>query len=462
MHKRALGIRSFTNTRLGRIGFLSCALIVSGLTVKVALFAHPAGGGEDTPRAVDCGGQDCAAAVRGLGVFLDHQPDGLGGNGRACADCHMPTGQFQLSPADAEARYQILQFRRRFDPKADDPLFRPIDADDFRVNGAQASDYTTLRQHALIRIVFPLPAAMRLIDPATNQPSSETSVDVWRSVPSIDNVALTGPDGQNPWARGPNPAGGYQLDARFGTLQEQALAAFTVHAQIQRAPAQQVLDDLAAFQLNVFSSLGVRALADAVRTGRVPLPDPDPPLTDLEKQGKVVFTRACAQCHGGPGLSTALLPVLFRYADVSTTCPPPVDTVTPPRFVFPACPDALAKKVRTYEFTLPNGAKVRRASSDPGRALLTAFVGGPPPSDDWDKLDVPGLHGISHTAPYFHNNTAATLDDVVDHYIEFFKEVQATAPPGGAPPVASTDGIHFDRAPTPAEKPALVAYLRKL
>ena len=112
------------------------------------MFAHPAGDGEDFPRAVDCGGQDCAAAVRGLSVFLDRQPDGLGGNGRACADCHMPTGQFQLSPADAETRYQILQFRRRFDPKADDPLFRPIDADDFRVNGAQASDYTTLRQHA--------------------------------------------------------------------------------------------------------------------------------------------------------------------------------------------------------------------------------------------------------------------------------------------------------------------------
>ena len=30
------------------------------------------------------------------------------------------------------------------------------------------------------------------------------------------------------------------------------------------------------------------------------------------------------------------------------------------------------------------------------------------------------------------------------------------------PPVASTDGVHFDRQPTPEERPALLAYLRKL
>ena len=70
-------------------------------------------------------------------AFLDRQVDGLGGNGRACADCHMPTNSFQLSPANVEARYQSLQFRKQFDPKADDPLFRPIDADDFRHPTAQ-------------------------------------------------------------------------------------------------------------------------------------------------------------------------------------------------------------------------------------------------------------------------------------------------------------------------------------
>jgi hypothetical protein len=101
---------------------------------------------------IACSGQQCEAVGHGLVAFLDRHPEGLGGNGRACADCHMPTNSFQLSPASAEARYQLLEFLRRFDPKADDPLFRPIDADDFRIHGASASDYTTLRRNGLIRI----------------------------------------------------------------------------------------------------------------------------------------------------------------------------------------------------------------------------------------------------------------------------------------------------------------------
>ena len=409
-----------------------------------------------------CTGEQCGPVERGLHAFVNREVDGLGGNGRACADCHMPANSFQLSPANAEARYQSLQFRRQFDPNADDPLFRPIDADDFRIHGAVASDFTTLRRNGLIRITLPLPSNVKLIDPATNQPSAEMFVDVWRAVPSVNNVALTGPDGHVFVVRGPNAGGGYQLDARIATLQDQALAAFINHAEVRRTPVPRTLDDLAAFQLTLFSSPGVRSLADAVSQGITPLPDPDPPLTALEQQGKAVFIRACAQCHGGPGGSTTQPPIVARFHDIATTCPRPLDSVSPPRFVFEPCPAGISDKVRTYEFTLANGTKVRRASSDPGRALLTGFVGGPPPLDDWNKLDVPGLHGIAQTAPYFHNNSAATLEDVVDHYIELFKEIQAVQPPGVFPPVASTDGAHFDRAPKPEERDALVAYLRKL
>jgi cytochrome c peroxidase len=408
-----------------------------------------------------CGGEPCDAVVRGLLHFFDRTPQGLGGNGRSCGDCHMVTDHFQLSPADAERRFQLLEWRRRFKPNADDPLFRPIDADDFRTNGDQASNYGNLRENGLIRITFDLPASLKLIDPATNLPSAETFVDVWRSVPTVNDVKLTGPDGQNPWPRDPNPTGGYQLDARLATLQDQALGALTNHAQVQAAPTQQFLDDLHSFQRVLFTNDRVRALSAAVDAGTTPLPDPDPPLTALEEQGKVVFTRACAHCHGGPGQSLTQAPVV-RYHDVFAQCPRPVDTVSPPRFAFPPCAPSLARNARTYEITLANGTKVRRTSSDPGRALLTGFVGGLPPQDDWNKLDLPGLRGISRTAPYFHNNSVTTLEGIVDHYIEFFKRVKATAAPGVVPPAASTDGVHFDRIPLPEERPALLAYLRKL
>ena len=426
-----------------------------------------------TRAALECGGEPCDAASRGLRAFLDSNPGGLEGNGRACADCHMPTARFQLSPAGVEARFHLLQWRRRGNPDADDPLFRPIDADDFRTNGDAASDFSNLRQNGLVRITLPLPPNIRLIDPATNAVSGETFVDVWRMVPTVNDVALTGPDANIPvWARDPNPTGGYQLDARITTLQEQAVAALVNHAQIPQAP-QRLLDDLASFQRTLFTNHRVRALADAVREGATALPDPDPRLDELEQQGKAVFARACGQCHGGPGQSTPVSPV-NRFSTISSQCPRPVDTVTPARFAFEACPPRLARNARTYEIVLslptqgpagviPAGTKVRRTSSDPGRALLTGFVGGPGPFDDWDKFDVPGLRGLRATAPYFHNNSAATLEDVVDHYVQFFKRIEAlTAPGAAASPAASTDGVHFDRIPRPEERAALLAYLRKL
>jgi cytochrome c peroxidase len=167
----------------------------------------------------------------------------------------------------------------------------------------------------------------------------------------------------------------------------------------------------------LFSSPRVRALSEAVERGVTPLPDIDPRLTALERQGKGVFERSCAQCHGGAGQST----------------------------------------------TLPNGATERRTTSDPGRALLTGFVGGPPSRDDWGKLDMPGLRGLARTAPYFHNNSADTLEAVVDHYIEFFKLVKVTVPPGTPlPSFASSDGVSLDRAVTAEERAALAAYMRKL
>jgi len=411
--------------------------------------------------AFDCGGEPCDAVARGFHAFFDQRLPGLDGNGRACADCHMATDHFQLSPAGVEARFQALQRLRQWMPNADDPLFRPIDADDFRTNGDNANDYSNLRQNGLIRITFPLPPNMRLIDPVTNAPSSEAFVDVWRMVPTVNDVALTGSDGANPWPRGPNFFGGYQLDARIGTLQEQALGALTNHAQIQHEAPQQLLDDLSAFQRELFTNHRVRALSDAIDAGTTPPPDPDPPLDALEQQGKVVFVRACAHCHGGPRMSTATIPGV-RYHDILSECPRPVDTVTPARFAFAACPPRLARNARTYEIRLINGTTARRTSSDPGRGLLTGFVGGPAPLDDWNKFDVSGLRGISKTAPYFHNNSAATLEEVVDHYIEFFKRVKANAAPGVVPPVATTDGVHFDRQPLPEERGPLLAYLRKL
>jgi hypothetical protein len=426
---------------------------------------------------------EASSVERGAIAFNDRTPHGLGGNGRACADCHMGTHSFQLSPVDVEARFQALQIRRKIHPAARDPLFLPIDADDFRVNGANASDYSNLRENGLIRITFPLPPTVKLIDPETGAPSAETYVDVWRAVPTVNNVKLTGPDPEPPsWPcapggppgpacvpRGPNPNGGYQYDARIGNLQDQALAAFTNHAQVLGLPSQRMLDDLANFQNALFSSEGLQRTSRAMDQGDTSVPDPDPPLDSFEHQGKIVFARSCGEtCHGGasgqrPGAG------IERFGGVLTQCPRPVDGpqfagyAGTPRFEFSQCKPSLARNVRVYELTLPDGTKTRRPSSDPGRTLLSGvFLGGGNPKDDWQALDSASTRGIGKTAPYFHNNSAATLEDVLDHYAEFFKFVNAAVPAFlPRPPLLSTDGVHVDRPFTPDERPALLAYLRK-
>ena len=424
---------------------------------------------------------------RGKANFDDRTLAGLGGNGRACSDCHVTSESFQLSPATAQAR-----FARMTATGVDDPLFRAIDANDFRVNGAAARDFTNLTQLGLIRVTIPLPANVKLLDcgatvpcPASALPTSETVADVWRSVPSILDVNITGPDGVAPVARGPNPSGGYQLDARIDTLQNQALAALRAHASITIDPPTSFLDDLAAFQKTQFSSPSVKTLSDAMAAGTSPLPDPDPVLNALETAGKTIFNRSCAQCHGNqgghPSGSTPIqqgTPVaLVRYHSIASACPRPVDSVNPPRFSFAACSPNQMKNVRTYEITnsgaapsgIPCGAAApqpacvtRVTTSDPGRLLLTGYplAGG---QGDIQAMDTPSLRGISRTAPYFINNTAATLEEMVEHYKQFFKRVQTqnaaaqllTTQPGVTPPV-------IDRPFTDAEVPALLAYLRKL
>jgi cytochrome c peroxidase len=44
-------------------------------------------------------------------------------------------------------------------------------------------------------------------------------------------------------------------------------------------------------------------------------------------------------------------------------------------------------------------------------------------------FDIPALYGISKTAPYFHDNSAATLEDMIRHYQLMFEAIRRAAPP---------------------------------
>jgi len=452
------------------IAFLGFALIgaIAAVLPHTGLAQDSQGNGATK---LNCGEAPCDAVARGRAAFNDGNLKELGGNGRSCADCHMPSDSFQLSPASARARFDALQAKRKHNKNADDPLFRPVDADDFRINGDNATDFSNLIENGLVRVTMPLPLNVKLLDPITGQPTDETSVDLWRAVMPVFNVAITGPDGVLPiWPpgaprnpimgqdpNGPNLQGGYQHDARFGTLQEQARGALIAHAQVSVEPPARMLDDLAAFQQTLFSSPGVELLAGAILSGSTPFPNPDPELDELEQQGKVVFNRACAQCHGGAlhpsgstGETTIVRPIV-RYHGIQAACPRPTTDGYAP------CPERLARNARRYRITLANGTFQFVTTSDPGRLLLTGQ-----PADLF-VMDVTQLRGISRTAPYFHNNSAATLEEVLDHYDAFFRRVARLVPPPNLPPLLSSNGLVVNRGfVTAEERAALLAYLRKL
>jgi cytochrome c peroxidase len=81
--------------------------------------------------------------------------------------------------------------------------------------------------------------------------------------------------------------------------------------------------------------------------------------------------------------------------------------------------------VRDFVFTNPDGTTTTISSPDPGRALVTGVstdtvIDGLPIFDNVNAFKIPQLRGIRHTAPYFHDNSAKSLEDVAAHYTLFF------------------------------------------
>ena len=83
-------------------------------------------------------------------------------------------------------------------------------------------------------------------------------------------------------------------------------------------------------------------------------------------------------------------------------------------------------------------------SPDPGRALDHRPGGRLSlPAGTFDHLNafkISPLRGIRHTAPYFHDNSAKTLEAVAEHYRQFFLIVTDVDGPGGAPAAGGPHG----------------------
>jgi cytochrome c peroxidase len=148
---------------------------------------------------------------------------------------------------------------------------------------------------------------------------------------------------------------------------------------------------------------------------------------------------ACAACHSGPLLNQTnehlLVPVpkgtrfqTVLVSEFNAAGNPVMD------FIFRNQPHDLDPV--TNRDGVADGI-IEVSSPDPGRALVTGraddFVPFPPGSlDHLNAFKISQLRGIRHTAPYFHDNSARTLEDVVEHYKNFFLVV--SDPLGPEPP----------------------------
>jgi hypothetical protein len=416
----------------------------------------------------------------------------LGTNGRSCGTCHVPSQGWTVSADAVKARFEATQGL--------DPIFRPNDgsncdhAIDTSTVGGRRQAYSVLIDHGLIRVAisFPANAEFHVVSvanpygcndaatlsmyrrplPSTNlrflstvmfdgrESSTQTGTQkiTFATNPGdlLSNLAHQAVDATNGHAQASTP---------LSVQQQQAIVDFEMHL----TTAQIV--DYAAGMLN---ALGAAGGPEAIATltmpdffigindplGGNPLGFPFTPTifnlfdawagqpTPGGGYGDAIGRRAsiargqglfnsktihitgvaglnddlntadipgtCGTCHDSPNIGnhSVSAPLNIGVGDLSS----PLDLRYLPRI------------------TLQNNTTQElKVTTDPGRALITGLW------KDIGRMKGPILRGLSSRAPYFHNGSAATLQDVLDFYDQRFQ-------------------IGF----TPQEKKDLIAFLSAL
>ena len=257
------------------------------------------------------------------------------------------------------------------------------------------------------------------------------------------------------------------LDGRQPTLQDQALGAITDHAQATRAVTSRELDLIASFQRTprFYSSLEMLRFAFIGRAPVLPAG-----RTASEKRGRIFFEDlppdfsvnppnfkpgACAACHSGPLLNQTnqFLPVAVppgtRFQSVLVS---ELNAAGNPVLDFVFRNQLRDLDPATNLDGVPDGT-VEVSSPDPGRALVTGRADDFGSFDQLNAFKNSPLRGIRHTAPYFHDNSARTLEDVAEHYRTFFLIVSDPDGPGPLQPLIVL---------TDQDKRDIVAYMKLL
>ena len=318
----------------------------------------------------------------------------------------------QLSPADVQRRYAANRH---------DPLFARSTA---TMASATATRGSSTRPRYAYQ--FPLPPNIWLHD----DPAA-TSVTVFRGIASTKNSPALDPL--------------ITFDTREPDLETQAANAILAHFQPTVTPTRRQLEKIADYERTLFSSRELRRYAHGG-------PEPELPrgCTPSEKRGRKHFlpNQLCGQCHSGPMLNTAsdqfVLGPFLRITGVLAGFSGQVSA--PPRRGQrrTRCAATIwSPPVRREQLPLLRSRPVlpadRRLSAEASEnGILSMLAAYPAYALVLGSLDGLGdgkttsLWGINETAPYFHDNSAHTLEDVVHHYKLMFEAAPILATPLGA------------------------------
>jgi cytochrome c peroxidase len=335
-----------------------------------------------------------AGGSTNTGPFL-FDKETFGGNGRTCGVCHgKDTGTFSIEQTQA-----------RFARNPNDPLFRSPDSDNL-----DGQSYERLLTSATIKIDVPLAPNVKLVDDPT-----ATTVTIFRGTPSTRNS--------------PTLQLFLMSDGRESSsnLQHQALSAVHQHTQNTIEPTQAQLDKIAQFEQTDSRFFSSQVLQGYAAGGPPPkLPNG---TTASERRGRQFFNhdRQCGFCHSGPMLDTSSeFDIVMRPGSRFHAAGAGLQ-LGHLNEAFDADGNFILEPTnpnpnRAFEFTMPDGSKQVVVGPDPGRALIT----GDP--NDAINFKIPTLWGIKDTAPYFHDNSARTLEEVMDHYNRLFEFIDDQVP----------------------------------
>lgn len=402
-------------------------------------------------------GREVWRFLRGARLFTRAE---LGGNGVVCADCHLPLSGFDLAPRD-------VQWLHAFDPEH--PIFNPRNSD-----GGDGASYERLLRHALVPVHVEAPPNVTVDEiggpDVQALPSGRVAVRLFRAPPSSIDSAL-------------DP--GLMWDGREGDdLAHQAIAAASEHAEGSATEAEAA--DIAFFQRQLFSSRRLRAYAAggpapelpaiprawrgayaaSLRRGRTFFEDTPITSSDMAHRG------LCATCHSGPMLDTTGHfnpgdPPGLRFAGNRTSelnrsnLPEHTFRIALPRDL--VVPAGAPLPIPAGTVVAPAGTPIVVRTSDPGALIVDTD-----PGDGVDAANpcisampcivalatgtqpvvfhrIASLWGAASRGPYYHDNSAATLDDVVDHYREFFAITRSSMDSAADALEASGDREQADR-----------------